>query len=44
MLSVSGNMVAVNLCHSALKLTAFNQLINLAAQGFEMKDAYNRRN
>lgn len=44
MLSESGNMAEVTLLHSALELTAFNQLIGLAARGFEMKDAYNRKN
>lgn len=42
LLSVSGNMAEVTLCHSALELTAFNQLISLASQGLGMTDAYDR--
>lgn len=41
---MSGNMAEVTLRLFALKLTAFNQLIHFASQGFEMKGAHNRRN
>lgn len=37
-------MAEVTLRRSAPELTAFSQLIDLAARGFEMKDAYDRRN
>lgn len=35
-------MAEVTLCHSALEITAFKQLISLASQGLGVTDAYDR--